>query len=68
MFCFIKKSHESKQGHPPSYFYKKHCERKMKNIFVSSHSYNSDIKSSGGNIYGTTSKGPKMVWVPNVKT
>lgn len=34
MFYFIKKGHESKEGHPPSYFYKKYCERIMKNIYM----------------------------------
>lgn len=28
MSCFIKKNHESKKGHPPSYFYNKHCQHK----------------------------------------
>lgn len=46
MFCFIKKSHKSKDGHPPSYFYKDHCE--PKNRKVSAHK-----------IYSTNIKGPE---------
>lgn len=40
-------------------FIKKHFERKMKNIFASSHTYVSDIKSKYENIYETINKGPK---------
>lgn len=63
MFCFIRKIHESKREHPPSYFYKKHCEQKMKNIFALSNA--SKIKS---NIYETNNRGSKMIWIPKVKT
>lgn len=51
MFSFIKNSHESKEEHPHSYFYKEHCERKNRNIL--SH-----------NIYSTNTKWPKKIWVP----
>lgn len=48
MFYFIKKSYESKEGNPPSYFYKEHCERKNR-------------KMSSHNIYYTKIKGPKNI-------
>lgn len=40
MFGFIKKSHESKEEHPPSYFYNKHREHNKylsnpKNAYIS---------------------------------
>lgn len=28
MLCFMQKSHERKEVHPPSYFYKEHCKQK----------------------------------------
>lgn len=34
MFCFIKKSIKSKEGHPPSYFCKEHCEHKIERCFL----------------------------------
>lgn len=49
----------SKDGHPPSYFYKKHCEQKIKNVYASSNV--SNIKSNNNNIYETNNKKPKMV-------
>lgn len=50
-FVFIKKSHENKHGLPPSYFYKKHHERKIRNVSTSYFcNYNPHEKSSG-NIY-----------------
>lgn len=43
MFCFIKKSHESKEGHPPSQVFKEHYERK--NRKMSTHNmYSGNIK------------------------
>lgn len=31
-FCFTKKSHESKEGHPSSYFYKEHYKIKKRKM------------------------------------
>lgn len=39
MFYFRRKSHESKEGHFPSYFYRKHNEHKGKMSFSSENAY-----------------------------
>lgn len=54
MFCFIKMSHESKERHPHSYFYKEHFEIKK-------------IKMFAHNIYFINIKGLKKIWVPKVE-
>lgn len=46
MFGFNKKSHERKQGYPPSHIYKEHCERKKRKMYTH-------------NMYPLTSKDPK---------
>lgn len=53
MFCFIKKSHKSKKGHPPSYFFKEQCEIKYIKMYVH-------------NMYSTNIKGRKKNWVPKL--
>lgn len=54
MLCFIKKYHERKQEHLPSYFYKENCECKKRKMYAH-------------NIYFTNIKGPKYIWVPKVE-
>lgn len=64
MFCFIKKSHEIKEGDPLSYFFrKKHYEHKAKILYVHVNTY-----ISKKDVYEINKKGPKMIWVPKVKT
>lgn len=53
MFYFIKKSHKSIEGHPPSYFYKKQCEHKAK---VSYNFENSFISKTRKKIIYETNK------------
>lgn len=66
MFWFIKKIQERKEGYSLSYFYKKHCEPKMKNVYALSNT--SNIKSNDKNVYETNNRWPKMIWVPKFKT
>lgn len=54
MFCFIKKSNESKQIHPHSYFYKENCDIKNRNMHAHC-------------MYSTNTKGPKNIWVQKVE-
>lgn len=51
----IKKRHEIKQGYPPSYFEKQHCERKNR-------------KKYAHIMYSLNIEGPKKIWVPKVES
>lgn len=59
MFCFIKKIHDSKEGHPPSYFCKKHSECKIKNLSLPLNVYVSSINTN--NVYKTNNKELNMI-------
>lgn len=65
MFCFIRKIHEIKKGHPHSYLYNKHCEHKEKISFNFENVYVSKTRKE--TTYEPNKQGPKMIWVPKVK-
>lgn len=58
-FRFIKKSHESKVGHFPSYFYRKHYECKMKNMSTAYFYKNDPRENPIGIFVKLTLKDPK---------
>lgn len=63
MLYFIKKIHERNEGHSPSYFYKKHCECKIKNLSAPVNAYVYSIKTNENNFYETKNKEPKNMCV-----
>lgn len=65
MFCFIKKIHESKEGHLPSYLNKKHREHKVIGLSKSENAYISKTKKK--NVCKTNKQVPKTIWIPKIK-